>query len=65
MTAASIADEIGVPVPVISALISLSGTMLGRDFRHTGRTLARLGLAGGGLDALRAFAASGVFPRES
>jgi opine dehydrogenase len=65
MTAASIADEIGVPVPVISALISLSGTMLGRDFRHTGRTLARLGLAGGGLDALRAFAASGVFPGES
>ncbi len=54
--AASIGDEIGVDTPVIDGLIALTSTMLGRDFRAEGRTLATLGLAGHGAAGLRQFA---------
>jgi opine dehydrogenase len=36
----------GVPTPTISAVISVSSTINGTDYRATGRTLERLGLAG-------------------
>jgi opine dehydrogenase len=57
--AASIGDEVGVETPVIDGLIAITSTMLGQDFRAEGRTLARLGLAGGGVDGLRRFAETG------
>ena len=36
----------GVPTPTISAVISVSSAINGIDYRATGRTLERLGLAG-------------------
>jgi opine dehydrogenase len=60
--AASIGDEVGVETPVIDGLIAITSVMLGRDFVAEGRTLAKLGLAGGGVDGLRRFAESGELP---
>lgn len=57
--AATIADEVDVETPVIDGLITITAVMLGEDFRAEGRTLARLGLAGGGAEGLRRFAESG------
>jgi opine dehydrogenase len=57
--AASIGDEIGVETPIIDALIAITSVMLEQDFTARGRTLARLGLAGGGVDGLRRFADTG------
>jgi len=36
----------GVPVPNIDAVITLAGTLFGRDFRAQGRSAARLGIEG-------------------
>jgi len=60
--AASIGDEVGVETPVIDGLIAITSAMLGVDFGAEGRTLARLGLAGGGVDGLRRFAETGEPP---
>ena len=60
--ASSIGGEIGTPTPVIDGLISIGGAMLGRDFVAEGRTLATLGLAGAGIEGLRRYAETGVFP---
>jgi opine dehydrogenase len=57
--AASVGDEIGVETPIIDGLIAITSVMLDRDFRAEGRTLASLGLAGGGTDRLRRFAETG------
>jgi opine dehydrogenase len=57
--AASIGDEIGVDTPIIDALIAITSVMLEQDFTAGGRTLAGLGLAGGGADGLRRFAETG------
>ncbi|MGA8115504.1 MAG: NAD/NADP octopine/nopaline dehydrogenase family protein [Actinocatenispora sp.] len=40
-----LAQRADVPTPMVSALISLAATLAGEDFRTTGRTLERLGLA--------------------
>ena len=42
----------GIPTPAMDAVISLACAMLGRDFRATGRTLAKLGLEGLSVDAI-------------
>jgi hypothetical protein len=42
------------------AIIDLASAMLGVDFRASGRTLARLGLAGRDLEGVRAFVAAGA-----
>ena len=60
--AASIGDEVGVGTPLIDGLIAITSTMLARDFSAEGRTLAKLGLAGGGADGLRRFAETGETP---
>lgn len=39
----SVAQKIGVPVPLASSLITLSGCALDIDFRSVGRTIQRLG----------------------
>lgn len=57
--AVSIGDEVGVETPVIDGLIAITSAMLGRDFRAEGRTLAGLGLSGGGAEGLRRFAETG------
>jgi opine dehydrogenase len=36
----------GIPTPTISALISIANSLIGADFRASGRTLERLGLEG-------------------
>jgi opine dehydrogenase len=49
---ASIGDAVGVDTPVIDGLIALASALIGEDYRRTGRTLATLGLAGLGREAL-------------
>lgn len=39
----SIAEKIGVPVPITSSLINISSVALSEDFRANGRTIQRLG----------------------
>lgn len=60
--ASSIGAEIGIETPVIDGLIAIGSAMLGRDFRAEGRTLATLGLAGGGAAGLIGFAETGRMP---
>jgi opine dehydrogenase len=43
---ASLADQIGVNVPMIKTTIQLGNYLLGKDFYTNGRTMERLGLAG-------------------
>jgi opine dehydrogenase len=42
----------GVTTPLIDALITLGGALMGRDYRSEGLTLERLGLAGKGAEGL-------------
>jgi opine dehydrogenase len=60
--AASMGDEVGVQTPVIDGLIAITSVMLDRDFAEEGRTLSKLGLAGGGGEGLRSFAETGEPP---
>jgi len=63
--AASIGDEVGVETTVIDGLIAITSAMLDRDFWEEGRTLATLGLAGGGAEGLRRFAETGEPPMSA
>lgn len=43
----------GVPTPAMDAVISLANAMMGKDYRASGRTLEKLGLAGRSVDEIR------------
>jgi opine dehydrogenase len=45
----SLGEAVGCPLPVLQAVLTLAGALLGRDLAAQGRTVERLGLAG--LDA--------------
>jgi opine dehydrogenase len=49
----------GVATPVIDGLITLTSTMLRRDFRSEGRNLAQLGLAGKTVGEIRSIVETG------
>lgn len=48
-----LAERAAVPTPMTDALVSLFSTLGGEDYRHTGRTLARLGWDGLTYDGIR------------
>ena len=50
----------GVATPVIDGLITLTSTMLQRDFRSEGRNLAQLGLAGKTVGEIRSIVETGT-----
>ncbi len=56
---ASLGEFLEVPTPAINSLITLASLAVGVDFRATGRTLERAGLAGMSLDDIRAFVTQG------
>ena len=49
----------GVTTPVIDSLITLTSTMLRRDFRSEGRNLAQLGLSGKTVGEIRSIVETG------
>jgi opine dehydrogenase len=53
---AELARPFGVPTPVTETLINLACALSNTDFRQTGRTLRRLGMAGWPPDLIRAYA---------
>jgi opine dehydrogenase len=56
----SVAEWAGVPTPVARGLLALGSAVCGEDFRATGRTLERLGLAKLDRGALRKLLAEGL-----
>ena len=56
---AFIGKAVGVPTPVMDALITLSDGLLERDCRKTGRTLEDLGLEGMDIDAIHDYLRNG------
>jgi opine dehydrogenase len=56
----STAEWAGVAAPVASGLLALGSAVCGEDFRATGRTLERLGLARLDRGAMRALLAEGL-----
>ena len=50
----------GIATPTISSLISLAHVLTDTDYRTSGRTLERLGIAGLGPDAIRSFLRRGI-----
>jgi len=56
----SCADYAGVDAPVARGLLAIGGAINGRDFRKTGRTLGKLGLAALNRDELRNLLDQGI-----
>ncbi len=52
----SLGRQLGVPTPVMDALIVLASAMHGRDYRAEGRTMEKMGIDGFGLKELRLLA---------
>ena len=49
----ALGEVLGVPTPLMRAVVDLGSTLLGRDFWREGRSLAKLGLAGAGPEEIR------------
>ena len=49
-----LANLVGMEIPICTALINLANSLLGKDFRATGQTLERVGLAGMSVAEIRA-----------
>jgi opine dehydrogenase len=49
----ALGGALGVPTPLMRAVVELGGTLLGRDFWREGRSLEKLGLAGAGPEEIR------------
>jgi opine dehydrogenase len=58
----ALAEVAGVPTPTMAALTQLGGAMNNIDYRLSGLTLARMGLAGVAHDQIHAFARKGRAP---
>lgn len=56
----SVGEWSGTPVPVAAGLLALAGAATGDDFRSSGRTLERLGLADASRDEMRALLREGL-----
>lgn len=59
---ASLGEFLEVPTPVINSLITLASLATGTDYRASGRTLERVGLAGMSLDDIHAYVIEGGEP---
>lgn len=55
----SVAKELSLSTPVMTALIDLANTVLGRDFRKEGRTVEKLGLGGMGAEEMKRYVCNG------
>lgn len=60
---AGMGGAVGVETPVMDALITLGSAIMGKDCRHTGRNLARMGLAGLSVPQIKAYLETGQRPR--
>jgi opine dehydrogenase len=49
----------GIPTPVLDAVVTIAGTVAGRDYRAEGRTLARVGLGGWDVERILQFLLDG------
>jgi len=56
---ASFAGVAGIPTPTMDALITLAEVVSETDYRHTGRTVASLGLAGMGVAEIERYVTDG------
>ncbi|MGN6583056.1 MAG: NAD/NADP octopine/nopaline dehydrogenase family protein [Rhizobiaceae bacterium] len=56
----SVGEWAGVHVPVAAGLLAVAGAATGNDFRHGGRTLEKLGLAGLGQGEMRNLLSEGL-----
>ncbi|MGH2352427.1 MAG: NAD/NADP octopine/nopaline dehydrogenase family protein [Chloroflexota bacterium] len=59
-TWAELGEQMGVPAPVMRALVALGDVVLGVDSWQTGRSLADLGIAGMARDSLERYLATGL-----
>jgi opine dehydrogenase len=56
---ASLADQLGVEVPMIKSVVNLAGLMMGVDYWKVGRTVERMGLKGLSVREIRLLAVGG------
>lgn len=62
----SLGQMLGIDVCRMETIVNLAGFLTGKDFRSTGRTLDKLGLAGMTLQAIQQYLETGISPqRES
>ena len=54
VTWSSLAEQIGLSLPLVDSFVTVSGTLCGRDFVADGRTAEALGLVGSDVDGIRA-----------
>lgn len=54
VTWSSLAEQIGLSLPLVDSFVIVSGTLCGRDFVADGRTAESLGLVGSDVDGIRA-----------